>query len=408
MSRRTQRVLAGILALAGAVSCRTAQPVASGALEASGVIRAREVTIASELAGKVRAIPVAEGDAVAQGALVVELDDAVWQADLAQAEAGVQAAEADLAALKAGVRQEDVAVAEAQVSQAKAARDGAEALWKDAVATRLAPQELDAQIVAARSQAAGAAQAVEAARAELDRATFLRDREDLSSAEWHAAELRRQAAESGVKAAEADLAAAQAYLAGLQGIRERPLELLAAEHKAQGAFQMAAAAVAVAEAHLADLRAGPLPSEVAQAEARVQLARAQAQALRHEVERLRLCAPTSGVVLARLVEPGETAAAGAPLLRLGDLARMEVVLYVPEPSIGRVALGQAVAVTVDSYPGRTFAGRVTRIADQAEYTPRNVATREERVNTYYAVTVGLPNPDGALKPGMPADAVFGL
>ncbi len=374
-------------------------------LAGSGVIQAREVVIASEFAGRVRTVHVAEGDSVAAGAPLLALEDDLSQANLAQAEAGVQAAAAELAALKAGTRAEEIAAAEAAVSQAKAALAGAEAALRNATSVRSSPQELDARRVEARTCLAGAQQALEAARAESERAAFERDRKPFNSSEWHAAEFRRQAAVAGVAAAEADLAAAQANVDGLEAIRAQPLALLAAEHKAAGGVETARAALAVAEARLADLRAGPQAEEVALAEAKLALARAQAAALRHQRERLTLYAPADGVVLTRLAEPGETVLPGAPLLRIGDLRHVELVLYVPEPRIGEVALGQTVAVTVDSYPGRPFTGHVTHIADRAEFTPRNIATREERVNTYYAVRVSLPNPDGALKPGMPADAV---
>lgn len=377
-----------------------------GALEASGVIRAREVTIASEFGGRVRSVGVAEGDRVAAGAELVALDDALWQANLAQAEAGVQAAAAELAALRAGPRREEVAAAEAAVSQARAALQGAEATLRNARAARENPQELDARLVAARSQAAAVTQAVEAAKADLQKATFERDRQPYNSPQWHAAELNRQARQAALDAAEADLTAAQVYLEGLQAIRSQPKSLLAAERQAASAVHTAAAAVRVAEARLADLRAGPQAEELAVAEARLSLAQAQATALRHQGERLVLRSPVEGVVLTRLVQPGETVLPGSPLLRIGELQRVELVLYIPEPRIGEVALGQAVEVRVDSFPDRVFAGHVIHVADRAEYTPRNVATREERVNTHYAVRVGLANPDGALKPGMPADAVL--
>jgi multidrug resistance efflux pump len=85
---------------------------------------------------------------------------------------------------------------------------------------------------------------------------------------------------------------------------------------------------------------------------------------------------------------------------------VRLTIYVGETDIGRVRQGQQVDVTVDSFPGRTFAGRVTFIAQEAEFTPRNVQTKDERATTVFAVRVELPNPDRALKPGMPADAVI--
>ena len=94
------------------------------------------------------------------------------------------------------------------------------------------------------------------------------------------------------------------------------------------------------------------------------------------------------------------------LLTLGELDRVTLTVYVPEDQLGQVNIGQKVAVHVDSFPGRTFEGSVVAIADQAEFTPRNVQTQKERVNTVFAVDVRIPNSDHALKPGLPADAVI--
>ena len=94
------------------------------------------------------------------------------------------------------------------------------------------------------------------------------------------------------------------------------------------------------------------------------------------------------------------------MLTLGDLDHVTLTVYVPEDRLGQVKIGQAVAVNVDSFPGQSFEGKVVRIADEAEFTPRNVQTKEERVNMVFAVEVRIPNPDHALKPGLPADAAI--
>ena len=406
MRRVLRRVLSAGLMLAGLLAPAGGRPRAQEPLAASGVIQAREVTVASELPGRVLAVQVEEGDRVAPSEVLVVLDDAPCRASLAQAQAGVQGAEAELAAIKAGPTPESLAVAEAVVTQAAAALAGARSAWQDAVAMRQSPQELEAKLAAARTRVATGEQAVDAARAEEALAAYVRDEQAWNSRPWHLAELRRQAYAYAVEAAEADVAAARAQLEGLEGMRARPLALVAAEHKAEGAVRVAEAALQVAEASLEDLRAGPLPQEVAQAEARLRLAEAQAAAVANQCARLTVRSPVEGTVLARLVEPGEAVLPAAPLLVLGDLQRVELVLYVPEPRVGEVAPGQAVEVRVDGLPGRAFAGRVVHIADEAEFTPRHVATREERVNTYFAVRVSLPNPEGLLKPGMPADATF--
>lgn len=117
--------------------------------------------------------------------------------------------------------------------------------------------------------------------------------------------------------------------------------------------------------------------------------------------------PMDGIVLTRAIEPGEVALAGSTLFVVADLYTVTLTVYVPEDRYGQVMLGQNYPVTVDSFPGQIFSGKVTHIADKAEYTPRNVQTVESRKNTVYAVKLVIPNPDLLLKPGMPADVDMG-
>jgi multidrug efflux pump subunit AcrA (membrane-fusion protein) len=124
------------------------------------------------------------------------------------------------------------------------------------------------------------------------------------------------------------------------------------------------------------------------------------------VEQIR--SPIEGVVLERSVEPGELTSPGSTLLTVGDLYQLTLTVYVPEDRYGRISLGQVYSVTVDSFPNAVFPGKVTHIADQAEFTPRNVETVEGRKNTVFAIRLTLDNPNLALKPGMPADVNFGI
>ncbi len=118
--------------------------------------------------------------------------------------------------------------------------------------------------------------------------------------------------------------------------------------------------------------------------------------------------PLAGVVLYRHMEPGEIASAGAPLLTVTDPNNLKLTVYVPEDRYGQIRLGQVLSVTVDSFPNESFAGTVSHIADQAEFTPRNVQTTDNRKTTVFAVRLNLPPSDGKLKPGMPADVHFAL
>jgi multidrug efflux pump subunit AcrA (membrane-fusion protein) len=116
--------------------------------------------------------------------------------------------------------------------------------------------------------------------------------------------------------------------------------------------------------------------------------------------------PIAGVVTREPVHLGETAVPGEVLIAVADLSQLQLTVYVPEEDLGSVYVGEPLQVTADPYPGRTFAGRVTSIAEQAEFTPRNVQTKADRLNLVFAVKASVANPDGALKPGMYVDATF--
>ncbi|MCC6175693.1 MAG: efflux RND transporter periplasmic adaptor subunit [Chloroflexi bacterium] len=128
--------------------------------------------------------------------------------------------------------------------------------------------------------------------------------------------------------------------------------------------------------------------------------------LQRERDRQTLRAPIDGWVVRTLYEPGEQVAPGAPVVVVADWRDLTLKIYLSEDRFGRVAIGQPASVTVDAYPGETFSGAVTFIASEAEFTPRNVQTREDRVKGVYAVKLRVPNQDLRLKPGMFADAVF--
>jgi len=113
--------------------------------------------------------------------------------------------------------------------------------------------------------------------------------------------------------------------------------------------------------------------------------------------------PINGIVLTRAIEPGEVALGGSTLFVVADLHDISLTVYVPEERYGQISLGGVYPVTVDSFPGEVFWGTVIHIADEAEFTPRNVQTVKGRKNTVYAVKLNLSNPTLALKPGMPAD-----
>jgi HlyD family secretion protein len=164
----------------------------------------------------------------------------------------------------------------------------------------------------------------------------------------------------------------------------------------------AAAALEAARANAAtvDIRA----QEVRVAEAAVREAQADVKRLETQVAELQVFAPLEATVLTKAVEAGEVVAAGKPLVLLGDLDHPWIKVYVPETVLGKIKLGMAARVFVDSFPRQPFRGTVSWVSDQAEFTPKNVQTAEERVNLVYAVKVTIQNAKRELKAGMPADA----
>lgn len=401
--------IAGVMIAVALVSgCRAVVGAADeeGALTASGTIHADEVRIAAELGGRIVEVRAETGAKVQAGDVLVVLDATSLLSKLAEAEAAVAAAQADLAVVEAVACAEEIAAAQAALALAEAERDGAFAAWENAQEAIGNPQELNAQIADARTKIELAAQNVEMAEAELARERLWRDQRPEESMERRMADLQVQAAEETLAAAQADEQTAQTMLNWLWLIRSNPLALIAQANAAEGQYRLAGEGVAVAQARLDDLLAGPTANEIAVAEANVRLAQAQADALRAQQAKFTLTSPVDGVVLAQALRVGEVAAPATTILTLADLSQVTLTVYVPENRIGQVSLGQSVQVTVDSFPGQAFSGQVTRIGSEPEFTPRNVATKEERLNTFYAVEVRLPNAEGLLKPGMPADAIF--
>jgi HlyD family secretion protein len=308
--------------------------------------------------------------------------NALWQAqlerDATKGTPGVPGYQKDLADAAVGAAEIAVHIAELQHQlAAKGASD--EQLRVAQAAVSQAQAQLDKVEAGARSEEVDMAQAgVDAAQAQLAQA---KAGVDAAAASVDTAQAGVEAAQAAVIIAQAGADAAQAQLDQAQA----SLDLLKAGARREE--------IALLEAN------------VAQAEAAVAGAEAALKALDAQLERMTLTAPVGGIVVERLAHAGELASPGVSLLTLANLDEVTLTVYVPETDLGQVSLGQTVEVTVDAY-GNVFTGQVTYIASQAEFTPKNVQTQEERVHMVFAVKVQLDNADHRLKPGMPADATF--
>jgi len=151
---------------------------------------------------------------------------------------------------------------------------------------------------------------------------------------------------------------------------------------------------------------GARAEELEMAEAGQAQAEAALALLEKKIADCEVVAPRAGILVHRLVEPGEVSGPGGTLFVIQDLQTVRLTVFVPEGDIGRVRLGDTVSVYLDSHPDDPFPGTVTRIREQAEFTPKNVQTKDERVKLVFGVEVEMANPEGYLKPGLPADARF--
>jgi multidrug resistance efflux pump len=231
-------------------------------------------------------------------------------------------------------------------------------------------------------------------RGDSDVITVANDALDVAEAELedaqnaYAALLNTDAAEN-VRAARASVSVAQERY-------ESALDTLNRLQSGQYSPQVKIASMALEQAKAA----------LQQAESGVNQAEANLALLDTQVDELTVSAPLDGVILTRNVEPGEFVQPGAVAFAMADLNNITITVYVPEDRYGQIQLGQQAEVTVDSFPDKTFNAQVIHIADQAEFTPRNVQTVEGRSSTVYAIKLKVTDSEGKLKIGMPADVTF--
>ena len=393
------------LAVAGARDPEIAAADAAVLTAEGGVAAAEAAVEQAHLSATITGdnVPIQGDSAVALAAATL----AQAEGALAAAEAGLDGAQAEYARLQSGARPQEIAMYQAMLDQVEAE------LWYP---THVHDQLIDKKILGepeeeARYQMLAVQAARDAAQAQLDLVQAGPSMEELAAgrAAVAAAEAQVDIAQGGVDAAQAALDQATATQAtGADEVELAGTGVAAAEAQlavARGQLAQARAQRDQLLAGSSEQQLAALEAQVAQAEAAVAGVQAALLALDVQLARSELTAPSGGIVLEQLVHAGELATPGATLFVLADLDVVSLTVYVPEADLGQVSLGQAVQVTVDAYE-QGFAGQVTHVSSEAEFTPKNVQTQEERVHMVFAVKIRLENPELQLKPGMPADALF--
>lgn len=338
------------------------------------IVPAREADLAFRTVGQVAEVLVVEGQAVRAGDPLIRLWSADLEAGLAQAEAALALAKANRDALLAGPRAEELRAAEERVSAANAAVTQASANLAQLEQGATADQIAAAEAAVAQAEAAG-----QQAQLAYDKTIPF----SLGAAE--------EQARANLHAAEENLAAAQAALDQLLAGPDAE-----AVRAAQAAVWAAVAERDVATAQLELLRAGPTEYQKKAAEAQVMQAEAVLEAARAALDQAVLNAPFAGTLAQINVEVGELAAPGVPVVKLADFSRWQMETDdLAETDIVLVRAGQTAVVTVDAFPGRSFSGKVAKMAAVSETTRGNVT---------YRVTILLDATEAPLRWGMTAFA----
>jgi multidrug resistance efflux pump len=341
----------------------------------SGFIEADEIRVGSRVGGRVARVAVEEGQRVKAGDVLVELDPYDLKERRAEAAAQAAARKAEFDRLTAGYRAEEIAQANARHDQATAN------LAKLVAGPR--PEEIAAAEARVREAEAG----MELAQTNLRRIQKAFENNAASPDELSNATESHKSAAAVLDARKQELAELKA------GTRAE--DLAQAKAKAQEA-----------EAELALVQNGYRPEDVAQAKASLEAAQAALAAIDQQVAELQVRAPLDGVVEAVELRRGDLIAANAPVLSIMDTSHLWVRAYLPENRLN-VTVAQKVTVTADSYPGRRFAAHVGFIARQAEFTPNNVQTPEERSKQVFRIKADLDEGIDVLRPGMAADVWLG-
>lgn len=430
-----------ILGAIGYFAIRSFNTPEDGQLKASGTIEAVTVNNSPEMAGKVKEALVVEGQSVKTGDPLLSLDDSLLAAQRAVASAQVDSANAALntaqAAYATAQQQYDMSLTNALAAE-QATRL---TVWRDTKPTEFnlpvwyfskeervtaAQAEVDsasqalqaelqtlediqrragsAQFLQVEAQLAQARLAFQNAQAVFDATNGASDSQDLHDAAQIVlddAELALEDAQTEYDEAlttdgATDVLEARANAVIAQEIYDNALDNLRALQTGADSQQVLTAGKTLEQAKAA----------LDQAQTAVKTSEANLALMDAQMQKLTIYASMDGTILTRNVEPGEFVQPGAIALTLANLNDLTITVYVPEDQYGKLSLGQEAVVTVDSFPGETFDAEVVHIADQAEFTPRNVQTVEGRSSTVYAIKLRVTDSEGKLKIGMPADVTF--
>jgi len=350
----------------------------------SGNIELTEVNIAFKTSGRLIERTVDEGDPVKAGQEIARLDRDQLSRQREQSEAALVSSQSQLAQAETSVSWERETLA-ADLAQRRADLDAAEARLAE-LKNGSRPQEIQDSKAAVENADA----ALVRAKRDWDRAQVLHKDDDISNSQFDDFRNRWESAEALLKQAK------ERYALVLAGPRKEQIDGAASQ------VARARAALKVGEANALELKRRE--QDVATRRAEIDKARAQVALNDSQIADTVAVSPVGGVVLVKSADVGEILAPGTTVVTVGDIDHPWLRGYINEKDLGRVKLGAKVKLTTDSFPGKEYPGRVSFIASEAEFTPKQIQTQEERVKLVYRIKIEVDNPRHELKSNMPADA----
>jgi HlyD family secretion protein len=360
----------------------------SNRIEASGTIETTEVDVSFQVAGKVQERLVQEGDRVVRGQIVARLDLQPLQESLERARAQLEAAKLALHQAQDSLSWSRRTVEE-QERAARAAVESNQARYQEVKSGPRAQEilQVEAALAAAEATYAKTKLDVERARELVRKNVYSQAALDAAEAAFTGAKSQRESAQQALNLAR-------------EGSRKEEIE------SAEAQLRQARAALAQATSNWMQVKIRE--KDLAAAEARVQELQAAYNIVNINLEYGELRAPINGWVLQKNIEAGEVVNIGTPVVTLGNIEDLWMNVYVGEAAVGKLCLEDPVEIKVDAHPNQVFSGNIIFISQEAEFTPKNIQTKDERTKLVYRVKVSIRNKEQKLKPGMPADAVLQL
>ena len=360
-----------------------------GTINLSGNIDVTQVDLAFKIPGRLSHRLVDEGDNVKNGQSLALLDDMDQRLEAQKAEAEAEYAMAVLAELEAGSRTEEISQARAAAEQARFAL---EEQLNGSRSQEIAEAEADLKRAKAKERAANSE--LKLAKSDFERYKAVFADGGISQQTFDTYRTRLDSAKGAAAAAKSQRQAARQRLS------------LRREGSRSERIRQARSALAQAEAQYELVKTGPRQETIDQARAKKDGALAALAVARQRLADTELTCPFDGVVLSTSAEPGSYLNPGGTVLTIADIKNVWVRAFVSETDLGRIRLNQEAEVTIDAYADRSWKGRISYISSAAEFTPRSVQTLKERTNLVYRIKIEIDNTDGALKTGMPADAIL--